>query len=286
MMRKFHMSLLLLIISLIGFGQADVRGNPSAAAKRFNEALEAEQRRRENEKLQNTEYTSCQDFWDGLGEARKAISYTVTLDGGFKGECDFRGSGYGVRFFTTGGWLRIARNPNKLEALLSANNITTSKVIIRYIDPVNKNQRETIIEQIDEYADTPLGIQASSYDGYERVHYNVDEYIFLGIVPKDKFSNGEKQGYKANGVEYSFTNCNSDLHSQFSFYPAMARKKRSVAEERGRDVEGKWQIGSTEATKKYSSDDFFMPMIERFGGCGAKAKTAEAMLGLVFTYVE
>ncbi|XP_076090268.1 uncharacterized protein LOC143062460 [Mytilus galloprovincialis] len=147
-------------------------------------------------------------------------------------------------------------NPNGSFALLRLLNIDGS-------------QWETRLEQLSSYKNQSLGYFYDSYPGYnqpKRVGSNV-HFIYLGLLPVSMARNNNTQGYRANGKDFAFQNCDRKPNSYFAFYfnlhsdpyPGCMQNNFTTG----------WKDTSVKLQKThYMPGYYYFPFLMHMGGCG------------------
>lgn len=166
-----------------------------------------------------------------------------------------------------------------------------SHVLIRH-RRTNGLQYESRIEQISRYKTRPLSVQYNTHEGYSGVVNGLmTPYIYVGLNPKQlvgRSHRGDTQGYKSNGKDFTFRNCDGNPNGYFAFLfnhnnisPSGYRESPAISR--------KWLESSTRVSGDILPDKFMSFFELHFGGCGAYAGTNHipevtgAAVGIPFT---
>jgi hypothetical protein len=167
-------------------------------------------------------------------------------------------------------------------------------VVVRH-RRTNGLQYESRIEQITRYMSRPLSVQYNSHVGYTGVvNDKMGPYIHVGLNPL-KLENGrnqlkDRQGYKSNGKEFTFVNCDGNPNGYFTFL-FNHNKASSVGKGESSAISRKWIESSTRVTGEILPDKFMSFFELHFGGCGAFAGTNHikevtgAAVGIPFHFI-
>ena len=82
-------------------------------------------------------------------------------------------------------------------------------------------QKETIIEQLDQFNSFPIGIFYSSHLDYPGPRFCDDKrnkYLYVGFLPTIGNALSTLRGYKANGMPYTFSQSSSGTNCHFAVY--------------------------------------------------------------------
>lgn len=148
-----------------------------------------------------------------------------------------------------------------------------SHVIIRHRRTTGL-QYESRIEQISRYKTRPVSVQYNAHNGYTGiVNSMMTPYIFVGLTPvnlHDRNHRGDKQGYRSNGKDITFVNCDGNPNGYFAFLfnhnkVSVSGKGQSPA------ISRKWIDTSARVAGDRVPDKFFAFFELHFGGCGAYA---------------
>ncbi|KAH3814505.1 hypothetical protein DPMN_143007 [Dreissena polymorpha] len=96
-------------------------------------------------------------------------------------------------------------------------------------------------------------------------------YIFVGFIPKSMTYQGAVQGWKVNGEELTFQNCNGDPNSYIAFFfNPSGQEYTNYYVRKNNTLMYKWYYdASAVAQSDYIPDEFFTNYYEvHQGGCG------------------
>lgn len=150
-----------------------------------------------------------------------------------------------------------------------------SHVIIRH-RKLNGLQYESRIGQISRYGSRPLSVQYNTHMGYTGVvNHLMTPYIYVGLNPlklEGRSHKGDRQGYKSNGKDFTFTNCDGNPNGYFAF---MFNHNNVSPSNKGESpaISRKWIDTSTRVTTDILPDRFMSFFELHFGGCGAYVGT-------------
>ncbi|XP_052234811.1 uncharacterized protein LOC127847153 [Dreissena polymorpha] len=78
-------------------------------------------------------------------------------------------------------------------------------------------QSEATIKQITAFNTLPVSVQFNKNDGYTGIlNAAMGPYVFTGFIPLFHNVKGGVQGWKVNGKEFTFTNCDGNPNSYFA----------------------------------------------------------------------
>ncbi|XP_060599751.1 uncharacterized protein LOC132753328 [Ruditapes philippinarum] len=148
-----------------------------------------------------------------------------------------------------------------------------SQVLVRHLRS-NGHQYDTVMKQISSHSSVPLNVQYKSNVGYARPqnHVTFGPYIYLGFLPASIARSKTKQGYRANDVDYTFTNCDANPNSYLAFFvnpnhnDPYGYYKRCCYTKLMRD----W-IDVGKKASKYLPYNYFYQFEMHMGGCGGYA---------------
>ena len=147
-----------------------------------------------------------------------------------------------------------------------------SDVLLRISKP-DGTQPYTVIKSMKN--DGTLSVQLSQHANHNAPqNVNLGPYLYLGTLHKSEASQKTKQGFKSNGKEISFSNCDANPNSYFAFFPNPMEKAPSsyhmsnlVYERSG--VAVNWRNSAKRpASTRRMPVDFFLFTEMHFGGCG------------------
>ena len=103
-------------------------------------------------------------------------------------------------------------------------------------------------------------------------------YLFLGFLPISLAAQGTVQGFKANGAQITFSNCDSNPNSYFAIFPNFAERVPSnYGTGWGRFnyapvCSGLLAKAAVPPSHRDMPCEYFMFMEAHFGGCGCYAQ--------------
>ena len=146
----------------------------------------------------------------------------------------------------------------------------TSHVLIRH-KRSNGNQYYSTIEQLTAFSGTPISVQFNKHAGYQGLQ-NTDmyPYVFVGFIPQSANREGDTQGWKVNGEERTFTNCDGNPNS---YLVALFNQNTAGYTANTGDYNtlmfAWYDKASGVSSGEEIADDFFTPTYEaHHGGCG------------------
>ncbi|XP_052276692.1 polycystic kidney disease 1-related protein-like isoform X3 [Dreissena polymorpha] len=207
---------------------------------------------------------NCKTLQGKANGALRSDIYTVNNSAGqsYRIYCQFY-EGYGYTFLSS------STNVTVDMASLYDN---TSHVIIRHKASKGQgNQYTSTIAQLGSYASVPVSVQYSAFSGYQGPrNTHMAPYIFVGYIPISMSVRGTMQGWKVNGEELNFTNCDGNPNSYIAFFfnPSGQMYRGHVGQRN--DLLYKWYDSSSEvAQDKRIPHEFFVYYHEvHLGGCG------------------
>ena len=145
-------------------------------------------------------------------------------------------------------------------------------VLLRISNP-DGTQPYTVIKSIK--ANGLLSIQLSQHVNQNPpVNRHLGPYLYLATLPKSEANKRTKQGFKSNGREVSFTNCDANPNSYFAFFPnprerAPSNYHRSNLVYERAGVAVNWRgTAKRPPSGRRMPLDFFLFTEMHFGGCG------------------
>lgn len=145
-----------------------------------------------------------------------------------------------------------------------------SHVLIRH-KRQDGNQYYATIEQLSSFSSTPVSIQFNAHTSYQGPQNSaMTPYVFVGFIPAAYTNQGDTQGWKVNGEEFTFSNCDGNPNSYFvalfnhggSAYTSYVGGYNSLM--------FAWYDKASQVTSgEEIADDFFTESYEiHHGGCG------------------
>lgn len=142
------------------------------------------------------------------------------------------------------------------------------------------SQWETRLEQLSSYKNQSLGYFYDSYPGYnqpKRVGPNV-HFIYLGLLPVSMARNNNTQGYRANGKDFTFQNCDRKPNSYFAFYFNL-RSDPYPGWMQNNFTTG-WKDTSVKLQKShYMPGYYYFQFLMHMGGCGGLGSPRQSFNG-------
>ena len=167
----------------------------------------------------SSSYSSCKQILAANTSATSGLYNITSSNEVIEVYCEMVINGGGYTFIPTSA---LNYSSNIVDALFN----DTSKVIFRLISrSSNQSQPFTIMEQLSNYANTPISIQRNNNIGYKTSYTtpmnNFGNYYFVSFVPSAVLGPGVVQGYKSNNQSIPFTNCNSDTNSYWALFASL-----------------------------------------------------------------
>ena len=177
-----------------------------------------------------------------------------------------------------GGWTFLPRFAIREKAFqgVELDKIVTdkSKVLLRHWTK-GGTQPYSLIEQLPQNKKTKFGIFMNEHKGFSKpINAEFGEYLYLGILPDKKSKKKTKQGFKSNGKEITFENCDGKPNNYFAFLPNHYDKEPSkfMADDDKFEKSGvavDWRKSGKPLTSfREMPNDFFFFTEMHFGGCG------------------
>lgn len=135
-------------------------------------------------------------------------------------------------------------------------------------------QYESRIEQIARYAYRPISVQYNSHSGYNGpVNSKMTPYVYVGLTPRTLEDNrshkGDTQGYRTNGKDITFINCDGNPNGYFAFL--FNHNGVSSSGSYSPAVVRQWVDTAVRVSDVAVPDKFLSSFELHFGGCGAFA---------------
>jgi hypothetical protein len=143
---------------------------------------------------------------------------------------------------------------------------------------VSGTQKETRVEQLTQYEDqSALGFFFNSAPGYAQPRSGtLFSYIYIGFLPISISGNHQVnkiQGYKAGGIEFTFTNCDGNPNSYIALYFNVNDHSKLVSGGDNSFSNG-WLTSAVKlAPSDYMPDRFYFANEMHMGGCGTLSTT-------------
>ncbi len=96
-------------------------------------------------------------------------------------------------------------------------------------------------------------------------------YVYLGFVPAQSISQGVTQGYRSNFVDKTFSNCDNNPNSYFTFFVNEDNNSptRAVGSLSASGFDSHWDKNRrTVDSEEHLPDEYFLITEIHFGGCG------------------
>ena len=153
---------------------------------------------------------SCQDVYKGGHHNNGTYTIYNRKNQSYDVYCEFH---------KTNGYAYVSRRAN-VEINVDDLYTTRERAKIRIQKP-SFREAETIVENLSMYKSKyPLGFQYNKNDNYTQPlnHAKLAPFLFLGFLPASAANHVQPQGYRANGKDYPFTNCDGNPNSYMAFY--------------------------------------------------------------------
>lgn len=145
-----------------------------------------------------------------------------------------------------------------------------SQVVIRH-KRGNGAQYTATMQQLSSFSSVAVSVQWSSYSGYNAPQNSgMTPYVYVGFIPASYTYRGAIQGWKCNGQEYTFSNCDANPNSYVVFmfnHPGVGYTSYSGGKN---TLMYPWyDTASQVSSSEYLPDEFLAPYHEvHHGGCG------------------
>ncbi|XP_053396683.1 uncharacterized protein LOC123552744 isoform X1 [Mercenaria mercenaria] len=209
----------------------------------------------------NTE--TCSDVYTSATSPPPSGPYTFANANGetFTVYCLFK-SGYGYTFIAAD----ISVDPNLAQLFTEK-----TEVLIRH-KRQNGSQYDATAAQISRYSSKNLGVLYNSHTGYNEMRNgHMTPYLYVGFVPKAGVDHyHDTQGWKVQGTDYTFKNCDGNPNSYFSLlYNSQDKAYRNYSHGKTDLLHVWYDYASAANSRDYIPDAFFTDQFEiHFGGCG------------------
>ncbi|KAL3869528.1 hypothetical protein ACJMK2_042197 [Sinanodonta woodiana] len=182
--------------------------------------------------------------------------------------CDFY-DGYGYTYVSS----------ESLGVLQTLSGLYTNKtnVVVRHRH-TNGTQRGVEIAPLSEFTNTyPLSVQLSHADGFKTpLNAAMQPYIYIGFLPESYAKSTTKQGYQVGGVDYTFTNCDSNPNSYLALFtnPSNGPLNDYYTRCCMSDLVSAWITKATVTPlPHYLPKKYFYDFEMHMGGCGGYVST-------------
>ncbi|XP_060583963.1 neurogenic locus notch homolog protein 2-like [Ruditapes philippinarum] len=226
---------------------------------------------------------TCAEVYSSASSPPSSGTYTLANAQGqsFRVYCLFK-SGYGYAFISN----TINVDPNLAQLFTQK-----TEVLIRH-KRTNGQQYDATAAQITRYSSKNLGVLYNSYSGYNQMQNgHMTPYLYVGFVPKSGVSHyHDTQGWRVQGRDYTFQNCDGNPNSYFTLLYNSQRKAYGSYTHGKTDLLHVWyDYATATSTADYIPDEYFASQFEiHFGGCGGYQTStsfsgvAGASIGLKF----
>ena len=168
----------------------------------------------------------------------------------------------------------VTRRPNGRD-IVNALFRDRKNVLLKLQKKGDRSEFYTVIQPHPSFANTDFGVLVNNFDGYTAPQNAfMNDYIFLGIIPKSAASNRNMQGLKSNGHIIEFPNCDTNPNSLFAFMPnhnlqTPAGYHPDLRYENAGVAVG-WRSKAIPITSpdRMMPNEFFFLTELHFGGCG------------------
>lgn len=193
---------------------------------------------------------------------KKSGLYTVLLPSGTtEVYCEMEINGGAYTFIASDSLSNI--NQSDIDAILT----DKTNVLFRLLK-LDNTQPYTIIKQFINTGG--LSVQLNAFKNYTQpMNHAISDYLFLGLLPKKNSRASQVEGFKSNGHNVSFTNCDGAKNNYFAFFSAKTATHTPVLACDDTKLDTNWR--GTAISPKSSSimpTKFFMLTEMHFGGCG------------------
>ncbi|XP_053405410.1 polycystic kidney disease protein 1-like 3 isoform X2 [Mercenaria mercenaria] len=210
----------------------------------------------------STTAANCNELWHAANGGLPNGTYNVTNANGedFTVYCQFY-SGYGYTF--------VSKN-TEVDVNVTYLLDEREHVVIRH-KRSDGSQYTAEMEQLSRLSDTPLLIQFNGQTGYSTpINQAMGPYIYIGFIPASDVYTEAEEGWKCNGQEITFTNCDGNPNSYIAFF--FNKENASYTSNQGgySSIIFCWyELATQVSSNEYLPDEFFTPYFEiHHGGCG------------------
>lgn len=132
-------------------------------------------------------------------------------------------------------------------------------------------QSEAKVEQITAFRNTPLSIQYNSYTGYHEVQNpKMTPFLYVGFLPAARMKYGQREGYKLNGQDQMYSNCDGNTNNYFAFLFNQNHVSPSPYFPTYSAMQHNWIDSANRLPQSKTMPASFYSFFEiHFGGCGA-----------------
>ena len=151
-------------------------------------------------------------------------------------------------------------------------------------------QYDTEMRQIRSHTTGKLSLQFNNHQGYAAPQNsaNMGPYIYLGFLPEFIADSKTEQGYRANGKDVTFKNCDAKPNSYMAFFFNPDNNDPTSKKEVRRKRMRQWIAVSTNATENLPPRYFYQVEMHMCGGYMVSGKGTftdiiGAAVGIPFT---
>lgn len=146
----------------------------------------------------------------------------------------------------------------------------SSHVLIRDLRK-DGGQYEAKIEQITAFHAKPLSIQYNQHTGYAAPqNAKMSPMVYIGFLPIAESHRGQTEGYKLNGKDQTYVNCDGNPNNYFAFLFNHNNISPSPYYPTNSAMQHNWVDRAHQvAQDKKIPNNFFSFFELHFGGCGA-----------------
>ncbi|KAK3108765.1 hypothetical protein FSP39_015175 [Pinctada imbricata] len=229
---------------------------------------------------------SCRDIYIGGSTQNGTYQIYNRKNQGYNVYCEFH-KDYGYTY--------VSRTAGRVE--ININDLYTTKEHVKVrIQKFDLNQAEVILENLSRYKrQYPLAFFYNRNDGYAlpQNHAALAPYLYLGFLPKSAANHIQPQGYRANGRDFAFANCDHNPNSYMAFFFNPDYKKEFPYVNRNFDynlMHGWINVARDLPPKYHMAGEYYFLYEMHMGGCGGYAVSHHfdnivgAALGLRFEF--
>ncbi|KAH3815439.1 hypothetical protein DPMN_143962 [Dreissena polymorpha] len=200
-------------------------------------------------------------------------TYTIQNSDGqsYKIYCQFY-DGYGYTFLSTS---------TNVNVDMSSLYDDKSHVIIRHKRSSGVQYTSTMA-QLGTFSSNPVSVQYSGHSGYQGPQNTaMAPYIFVGFIPQSLNRKDDLQGWKVNGEDLTFNNCDGNPNSYIAFFFNPSGQGYTDNVGGHNKLMYQWYDGaSAVAQSEYLPDEFFANYHEvHQGGCGGYSRGSNVPTG-------
>jgi hypothetical protein len=155
--------------------------------------------------------------------------------------------------------------------------ITDRSNVLMRVRTANANQPYGVLQQLGAYRTYPIKIAINDYSSYMRPLNSaaLGDYLYIGFIPVSRANVKSVQGLSVNGVDVTFTNCDTNPNSYIALFPnnretAPTTHTYSVLYTMFQQMVSALR---SNPSGRVMPDDFFTFMEMHQGGCGLYTQT-------------